>query len=616
MYLHKENPMENTEEKEDDNVFFGFGGSTFNQSHNPSKMDLELPELTITRTFYNYYGREVYVRDRQGLLHVVQSHIENTDPDKFLVRDTYLVSPNTYPRLRAFVEAAKAKLKKRPQRFQAFVHAACNAIQRHASATGLIEFHVDAWVNIDRSHDKPLYVADLDIMVYVNPAYNVHPHPMERDNILILQYGELIKANDYLGVTYEIVDTNHAINKRYINFNGVIFTPKIARTANKADGIYIYTHYREDGIITIAEKHYPLDADPLETGVFKTHEEAVAYGDVKGQRAIEMLRIEQELTDSKRIIEEMKNQTTVEQLKLQQEKIRLESELATLKAQIAKEQSTRDSANKEREYQLNREVTEKTHELTLLKNELDKERALRESELEKRKSEYNSLKHQYDELKIKRDNDINQRQFELDSAKAENERIKLQYEQELARIKRENEDAINRAQKEKIALEKELVEAKAKAEKEKLENDKIAAENKAKYEKEKLERERIAAEEKARLDKEKAEREAKLHQTKTETDIKQTERKEKISKKSDKRTTWLEVAKFTTAAVGVIGAGILVVNKVLPMIAGKAIGSAIMSSTVGSAVVGGAIAVGSAIKKGAKSICKSVKKGIKKLKFW
>ena len=614
--------MEESEEVEN-KAYFGYGSTTFNQPHKASEMDLELPELTIKRTFYNYYGREVYVRDREGLLHVVQSHIETTETDKFMVRDTYLVSPNTYPRLRAFVEAAKAKLSKRPKRFQAFVHAACNAIQRISSSTGQLEFHVDAWVNIDQSHERPLYVADLDIMVYVNPDFNIHPHPMERDNVLILQYGELIKTNDYLGVTYEIVDTQHAISKRYINFNGVIFTPKIARTANKADGIYIYTHYREDGTIYIAEKHYPLDADPLETGVFKTHEEAVAYGDVKGQRAIEMLRIEQELTESKRIIEEMKNHTTVEQLKLQQEKIKLESELATLKAQIAKEQSHRDNSSKEREYQLNKELTEKTHELTLLKNELDRERALRDSELERRKSEYNSLKHQYDELKLKRDSDISQRQFELDSAKAENERIKLQYEQELAKIKRENEEALNRAQKEKIALEKELTDAKAKAEKEKLENDRIASENKARHEKEKLEQERIAAEQKAKLEKEKLEREAKFHQTKTETDIKQTERKEKISKKSDKRTSWLVVAKFTTAAVGVVGAGILVVNKVLPMIAGKAIMGGIASTGVGSAIGAGVSAGVTAVKSGtkaigkaAKSVTKSIKKGLKKLKFW
>ena len=590
-------------------------------SNNPG-----LPGLTVTRTYYNYYGRSVYVKDRNGLSVECISQPERDDKYKFLVRDTYQVSHEGYSALKIFLESNRDHAQTKSQRFRAFLIAATNAIHRcHDGISNypVFTFHVDGWVDVDLSIEKPLYVSDLDLLIHTNYHWQDFPHPLSNDQLIVQQYGNLIESQDYVGVSYEIIDTQHTIKKRFININGQIITPKISREGNKADGIYIYLHRRIDGVVSIEESYHSLDTDPATTGVFETREEAIAFGDIKTKRAVELLALESELTDKKAELERIKHQSAMQDHAAKQECTRLQSELTKLKAERDKSQSQRDAEAREREHNLSLEINEKSTELTLLKAELDKEKALREEEIDKRKTEYALLKQKLDEVSAARDEEIAKRKHELDTVKAEYDRLKIELEKENLRLKTEVEKgaaAIKsevekeslRRQKEKNDTEKEFNDYKNRVEQDKIQREKELSDLKAKAEQDKIQREKELSELKAKYGKEKSERDDESHKVKTETEIKQTKRKEKSSKKSDKRTGWLEGLKFATGVVGALAAGFLLFQKVGPLIFGKKAASAALETGIGKTAIKAAASVGSKIA----NVAKGIGKAISSLKFW
>ena len=572
-------------------------------SNNPG-----LPGLTVTRTYYNYYGRSVYVKDRNGLCVECISQPERDDKYKFLVRDTYQVSHEGYSALKLFVESNRDYAQTKSQRFRAFLLAATNAIHRCHDGImnyGVCTFYVDGWVDVDLSIEKPLYVSDLDLLVHTNSSWQDFPHPLSNDQLIVQQYGNLIEGQDYVGVSYEIIDTQHSIKKRFININGQVIVPKISREGNKADGIYIYLHRRTDGIITIEENYYPLNTDPTTTGVFETHEEAIAFGDIKTKRAVELLALESELTDKKAELERIKHESAMQDHAAKQECTRLQSELTVLKSERDKSQSQRDLEAKQREHELSLEIKQKTADLALLKAQLDQEKALREEELDKRKTEHALLKQKLDEVSFKRDEELAKRKHDLESVKAEYDRLKIELEKENLRLKSELEKS---AANIKSEVEKESL----RRQKEKNDAEKEFNDYKNRVEQEKIQREKELSELKAKYEKDKSKRDDKSHKVKTKTEIKQTERKEKASEKSDKRTGWLEGLKFATGVVGAIAAGFLLFQKVGPLIFGKKAASAALETGIGKSAIKATTSVGSKIV----SVAKGIGKAISSLKFW
>lgn len=237
-----------------------------------------------------------------------------------------------------------------------------------------------------RNGGNSIYIANLDILVYVVPTNGALPptHPFSRLGSLANVYSETMFQSEQFGpygasgILYglKIVDRNGAFGDRFINFNDRIVRIVAERnvTVELRDGVYrtvnVGVMSSNDSQTQLETDYFTFEEADAKLPIYRSYDEALTFGKPED---IQRRQLEQEKND------------------LQLLRIRLESEQTELKRTALEEQSKydRERAIHEREMAETKEAAEK-----------------QKAEFDRKEREYQAYRAEQEALWKERDHEI------------------------------------------------------------------------------------------------------------------------------------------------------------------------------------------------------------------
>ena len=309
-------------------------------------------------SYFNHTRTPITIVERNGLKFTLQQSPDLFCSD-FIVRVEYFF---THPVVPSLTKALSMVSDTHTQDMRMFKDAFNNALNNR-EPNG-IRFHLDYPIDTDcfRRNGGTFYVDELDIVLSTADVYDAPHHPYSPE-------GRDIKRIDYMtteqGFMYyvEIVDNTGTSGCRYMNFSGAIHELFPIKDNERQNGVYItspvpVTREGEYAPIT-TRKHNLADMEAL--GIFTTYEKAVFLGDLSSQKKEELLRLEHDLTKSKKELTLLAQQhekevagmnRQIETLKLENEKherqlARMKEDSDIARMQIKDEYEQRSLARKD-----------------------------------------------------------------------------------------------------------------------------------------------------------------------------------------------------------------------------------------------------------------------------
>ena len=132
-----------------------------------------------------------------------------------------------------------------------------------------------------------LYIPELDIVVtrYTNrPTY----HPASKEGLIMASKIEMV--NEKLTYDLEIVDPDNEYGVRFCNIANAVYRIDPNKRMDKRPGVYLRTVSKD----IIKAEHYPFNKADEALQLFRTRDEAMAYGDIAAERDREFDKLKHE----------------------------------------------------------------------------------------------------------------------------------------------------------------------------------------------------------------------------------------------------------------------------------------------------------------------------------
>jgi hypothetical protein len=236
--------------------------------------------------------------------------------------------------------------------------------------------------DITKKRYSSLYIIEADINITVtDDIKNAKPHPYNEKEILKRKVTE--NNDSFLGINFhvELVDNETLIGNRFLIFNRTPYTVSPIRDESRRSGAYLSVYDKITKEITT--EFYRLAEIEEGLGLYKTIEEAATNGDVKSALAEK--------------IADLNHQIALESTKVKS----LEVESNSVKHRNAMELLEKQKA-----------LAEKELENKLLKQELENERAARESVIESEKAKLDAEKIRMDKEALRMKEEYDSRKYQ------------------------------------------------------------------------------------------------------------------------------------------------------------------------------------------------------------
>ena len=191
-----------------------------------------------------------------------------------------------------------------------------------------------------KKYGGTVYYGELDLVVSLQSPDTVIPHPHSERGRRASIATMMTKDMDPKAFGYSIltVDNFGQYGPRFLNISGKIYRVDPVQDFSQQDGVYVTCPKPVDGDLFIEGKeveHHSFENAVDSLGLYKTHEEALTFGDLGTARKAELAKMEQDNLILQRDLNHTKSKLTAEQAESDRQMKEMEATHAREKLEAA-----------------------------------------------------------------------------------------------------------------------------------------------------------------------------------------------------------------------------------------------------------------------------------------